>query len=163
MINGNCSFERILEKFEYIPKIWLSFLSICVLWICWHLQCKLLTKHPHIMAFAKGRQTILKFLNGIAVCWSSPRFFQSPFPVSAGLVVSREARRPGRSGWKSHIFWRLTVKFKAIWWLHWWWTLLRPSSVYILYGLHRTSGCFPTFFSANFHNVFYKIQGIVQC
>ena len=106
MINGNCSFERILENFENIPEIRLSFVSICVLWIssvdadsanC--LQCT-----PTFWHSQKGPKRVLKFLKGIAVCWSSPRFFQSPFPVSAALVVSREARRPGRSAEKVTFF-----------------------------------------------------------
>ena len=135
MINGNCFFERILEKFKYIPSLlrrglfvlwggfcvvrrlgikkkrvrgarWeggkfpssparFLFFRLLIFWwgypagasaeereiytgnptkfcvdlclvnlICWHLQCKLLTMHPYILAFAKGLQTILKFLKG---------------------------------------------------------------------------------------------------
>ena len=81
MINGNCSFERILENFENIPEIRLSFVSICVLWIssvdadsanC--LQCT-----PTFWHSQKGPKRVLKFLKGIAVCWSSPRFFKARF------------------------------------------------------------------------------------
>ena len=74
----------------------------------------MLTMHSYILAFAKWRQTILKFLNGIAVCWSSPRFFQSSFPVSAGLVVSREARRPGISAEKVTFFESLETFLRLI-------------------------------------------------
>ena len=156
MINGNCSFERILEKFKYIPSLlrrglfvlwggfcvvrrlgrkkkrargaqweggkfpssparflffrllifwWgspavasaeerdiyrksdISFVSICALWISSVDTCNAncLQCTPTFWHSQKGFKRFWKFLKaGIAVCWSFPRFFQSPFPVSAG-------------------------------------------------------------------------------
>ena len=149
MINGNCFFERILEKFKYIPSLlrrglfvlwggWgerkreraghdgkgeapivpralsifsiidilmgipsgslcggeryipeirLSFVSICALWISSVDTCNAncLQCTPTFWHSQKGFKRFWKFLKaGIAVCWSFPRFFQSPFPVSAG-------------------------------------------------------------------------------
>ena len=149
MINGNCFFERILEKFKYIPSLlrrglfvlwrgwWerkrehaghtgkgevpivpralsifsiidilmgipsgslcggerfipeirLSFVSICALWISSVDTCNAncLQCTPTFWHSQKGFKRFWNFLKaGIAVCWSFPRFFQSPFPVSAG-------------------------------------------------------------------------------
>ena len=152
MINGNCFFERILEKFKYIPSLlrrglfvlwggfcvvgrlgrkkkrargarWeggrerflflsiidilmgipsgslcggeryiyrksdISFVSICALWISSVDTCNAncLQCTPTFWHSQKGFKRFWNFLKaGIAVCWSFPRFFQSPFPVSTG-------------------------------------------------------------------------------
>ena len=72
---------------RYIPEIRLSFVSICALWISSVDTCNAncLQCTPTFWHSQKGFKRFWNFLKaGIAVCWSFPRFFQSPFPVSTG-------------------------------------------------------------------------------
>ena len=64
--DGDTQREPLRRREIYIPEIRYKFcVDLCIVNLtCWHLQCKLLTMHPYILAFAKGLQTILKFLKG---------------------------------------------------------------------------------------------------
>ena len=85
--DGDTQREPLRRREIYIPEIRLSFVSICALWISSVDTCNAncLQCTPTFWHSQKGFKRFWNFLKaGIAVCWSFPRFFQSPFPVSAG-------------------------------------------------------------------------------
>ena len=84
--DGDPQREPLRRREIYIPEIRLSFVSICALWISSVDTCNAncLQCTPTFWHSQKGFKRFWNFLKaGIAVCWSFPRFFQSPFPVSA--------------------------------------------------------------------------------
>ena len=117
MIIGNCSFERILGKYEKTPLIRLSFVSIC------HCESHLLTlamqtaynTPQHCGIRKRAPNEFWNFLTASPFAGLLLDFFKARFRfLLVRWSVGIEARRPGRSAEKVTFFESLETFLRLI-------------------------------------------------